>query len=78
MHLIIVLVNYLVPIIEDGMCQGEVWALQLDFMGLYGMVFLKEISIWLGRLSKTDNPPQCNGHHPIHWETKQNEMAQKD
>ena len=28
-------------------------------------VFLEEINVCSGELSKANDPPQCGGHHPI-------------
>ena len=40
---------------------------QTLFLDVSLKVFLEETSIWIGRLSKVDCPPQVDEHQLIHW-----------
>lgn len=42
------------------------------FLGMCGRVFLEEISLWIGEMSKEDCPPNMSGNHPIPWEPAEN------
>ena len=49
----------------------------MSFLRVSVRVFLDEINIWIGRLSKADGPPNVTGPCPICWRPEWNKRLNK-